>query len=175
MFLDLWITDVQSINQSIRKIFNMSKITNVIVMSTDVNVATKESKSGVGLGCDVVNMLVPAQVVKYLDTNVLCNVYMFQVMIVQCVRILSFLCLLDLSAAFDTTDHNILLTCLASWFSIHGTALNCFRSYLSSHCFRVKCNSPPRLSSRPSALCHVYNPAQYSCFISFFKSPPICR
>ena len=34
---------------------------------------------------------------------------------------------------------------------------------------------PPRLSSRPSALCHVYNPAQYSCFVSFFKSPPIRR
>ena len=76
---------------------------------------------------------------------------------------------------------------LSSWFGIHGTALNWFRSYLSSRCFRVKCNndfssshtclcgSPPRLSSRPSALCDVYYPTQYSCFISFFKSPPICR
>ena len=48
-------------------------------------VATKESKSRVGLGCDVVNMLVPAQVVRYLDTKVLGNVYMFQLMTVQCV------------------------------------------------------------------------------------------
>jgi len=34
------------------------------------------------------------------------------------------LCLLDLSAAFDITDH-ILLTRLSSWFGIHGTA--CFK------------------------------------------------
>ena len=33
------------------------------------------------------------------------------------------------------------LTRLSSWFDIHGTALNWFRSYLSSHCFHVKCNS----------------------------------
>ena len=30
---------------------------------------------------------------------------------------------------------------LSSWFRIHGTALNWFRSYLSSRCFRVKCNN----------------------------------
>jgi len=51
----------------------------------DIDVATKEAKGGVGLGCDVVNMLFPAQVVRYLDTKVLGNVYMFQLMTVQCV------------------------------------------------------------------------------------------
>ena len=32
----------------------------------DVDVAMEEAKSRVGLGCDVVNMLFPAQVVRYL-------------------------------------------------------------------------------------------------------------
>ena len=42
----------------------------------DVNVATEEAKSRVGFGCDVVDMFVPAQVVRYLDTKILGNVYM---------------------------------------------------------------------------------------------------
>ena len=59
----------------------------------------------------------------------------------------------DLSAAFDTIDHNILLTRLSSWFGIHRTALNWFRSYLSSRCFHVKCNND--FSSSHTCLCGV--------------------
>ena len=49
-------------------------------------------------------------------------------------------CLLDLPAAFDTIDHNILITRFSSWFGIHGSVLNWFKSYLTSRSFRVKCD-----------------------------------
>jgi len=50
---------------------------------------------------------------------------------------LSCLCLLDLSA-IDTIDHNILISRLSSWFGIHGSVFNWFKSYLTSCSFRVK-------------------------------------
>ena len=42
----------------------------------------------------------------------------------------SCLCLLDLSAAYDTIDHNILITRLSSWFSIHGSVLSWFSPFV---------------------------------------------
>jgi len=47
------------------------------------------------------------------------------------------LCLLDLSAAFDTIDHNILVHRLSSWFGFNGTVLNWLQSYISSREFVV--------------------------------------
>ena len=47
------------------------------------------------------------------------------------------LVLLDLSAAFDTVDHNVLLSRLNSKFGISGTALEWFRSYSNGRSQRV--------------------------------------
>ena len=45
---------------------------------------------------------------------------------------------LDLSAAFDTVDHVLLLKLLEHKFGISGVALKFFKSYLSGRSFRVK-------------------------------------
>jgi len=49
--------------------------------------------------------------------------------------------LVDLSAAFDTIDHDILITRLSFWFGIHGSVLNWFKSCLLSRTFHVKCDN----------------------------------
>ena len=62
----------------------------------------------------------------------------------------SCLCLLNLSATFDTIDHSILLHRLSSCFGIADSALTWFKTYLTSRFFSVLVSgfgSPPyRLS-----------------------------
>jgi Reverse transcriptase (RNA-dependent DNA polymerase) len=62
---------------------------------------------------------------------------------------ISCLCLLDISAAFDTIDHNILLQRLSTWFGFTDTALLWIQSYLTSRSFSVK---TAETSSQPCPL-----------------------
>ena len=48
------------------------------------------------------------------------------------------LCLLDLSAAFDTIDHTIVPDRLSSWFGICETALSWLKSHLASRMCAIK-------------------------------------
>ena len=48
------------------------------------------------------------------------------------------LTLLDLSAAFDTIDHNTLTSRLAEWYGVSGMALAWFKSYLCGRHQKIK-------------------------------------
>ena len=53
---------------------------------------------------------------------------------------MTFLVLFDLSAAFDTIDHGILLERLHSYFGISGVALSWFSSYLKNRQLFISIN-----------------------------------
>ena len=63
------------------------------------------------------------------------------------------LTLLDLSAAFDTIDHKLLLDKLEEWFGIRGEALRWVGSYLSDRCQLISIQG--KLSIPMSLICGV--------------------
>ncbi len=81
---------------------------------------------------------------------------------------ISLLVLLDLSAVFDTIDHDILIDRLQNYMCIQGQALGWFRSYLSDHyhffLFKLaimsinasKVWSAARICLRPSAIFNIH-------------------
>ena len=77
--------------------------------------------------------------------------------------------ILDLSAAFDTVDHDILLSILNKQFGICGKALEWFNSYLQPRFFKVKIRKdyprPQQLHySVPQGLCSGAN--VFTCYCS---------
>ena len=74
------------------------------------------------------------------------------------------LTLLDLSAAFDTIDHTILLHRLDQVFGIHDTALHWFSSYLTNRTQTVtvnNCSSAPEIISCGVPLGSVLAPVRF--------------
>ena len=80
----------------------------------------------------------------------------------------SVLTLLDLSAAFDTIAHHIVLDRLQNYFGISGSAFNWFQSYLSDRQQIISVNS---IQSDPAVLqfgvpqCSVLGPILFVPYI----------
>ena len=79
--------------------------------------------------------------------------------------------LLDLSAAFDTIDHNILLHRLKYWFGITSSALSSLSSFLTN-CFQTvvasKSKSQPVLLEFGIPQDSVLGPLLYSLYTTHF-------
>ena len=82
--------------------------------------------------------------------------------------LVSVLVLLDLRAAFDTIDHNILLQRLEHQIGIKGTALSWFRSYLSDRSQFVHVNDESSINTTVShgvPQCSVLGPILFTLYM----------
>ena len=89
------------------------------------------------------------------------------------------LTLFDLSAAFDTIDHTILLSRLDDWFGVTGKALDWFKSYFTDRCQRLKIGDccPPKPSGvrfGSSAFHALYHSIEQHDLLTRYPSPPLC-
>ena len=76
---------------------------------------------------------------------------------------------LDLSAAFDTIDHSLLLSILQRKLGIQGDALNWLKSYLNNRhqCFKVKdAYSSERTLVRGVPQGSILGPILFSCYLT---------
>ena len=84
----------------------------------------------------------------------------------------STLVLLDLSAAFDTIDHNTLLACLSTRFGFTGNVLKWFTSYLLDRFQSVKIGSAVSEHFKLTfgvPQCSVLGPMLFSLYTSLSK------
>ena len=81
----------------------------------------------------------------------------------------SVLCLLDLTAAFDTVDHGRLMSILERQFGLRGVVLQWFSSYLSDRTFQVVYAGGT--SSVVSIVCSV--PQLVPCLVRDAQSPRV--
>ena len=77
---------------------------------------------------------------------------------------------LDLSAAFDTIDHNILLSRLEHVFGIHGTALQWFSSYLSNRTQTVSINNS-KFDPAPASYCVLQDSVHGPVLLNLCTTP----
>ena len=76
------------------------------------------------------------------------------------------LTLLNLSAAFDTIDHNTLTNRLAEWYGVSGMALAWFKSYLCGRHQKIKIDKSFSDSSllEHGVFCSVLGPLLFSLY-----------